>query len=44
MLPRRPPPAARRQPPSPVPSGPAADPVRATPFVMLATSGIGVLL
>ncbi len=49
MLPSRQPPAASRQPPaasqpSPVPPGPAADPVRATPFVMLTTSGIGVLL
>ncbi len=44
-LPRRPPPpAASRQPPSPVPPSPAADPARATPFVMLATSGIGVPL
>ncbi len=45
----RQPPAASRQPPaasqpSPVPPGPAADPVRATPFVMVATSGIGVPL
>ncbi len=55
-LPSRQPPAASRQPPaasrqppaarqpSPVPPGPAADPVRATPFVMLTTSEIGVLL